>query len=185
MTHWSSTPPSHLLFILSTISCWYWPYLDTMTMPLTMLTPSWYSIIRYTTLDSISTSFYHHHPIHINISPNIESIDFTYSMVPCFYLITCLLTNWNWWIQVSAPIRSWIQLAPLACSDMVVTVSCGTSILMWRKVYIPLGIPHDTYLVLVTNFVLSYIIDQPWATTSSTENPSTPVWGGLIWARPE
>ena len=87
--------------------------LDTMTMPLTMLTPSQHSIIWYTTLDSILTSFYCHHPIHTNISSNI--------WIHLFYIFYIFYsTSFSSWLlaispteterQVLAPIRSWILL---------------------------------------------------------------------------
>ena len=77
-----------------------------------------------------------------------------------------LLTNWNWWMQVLAPIRSWIQLIPLACSNMILTVSCSTSVLMSRKVLF-----HciDLVIWLSTIFVLSHMIDPPLSPTTSVQ----------------
>ena len=78
-----------------------------------------------------------------------HSIHWFYIFYGILFLIwlSVYLTNQNWWMQVLAPIRSWIQLTPLACSDMILTVSCSTGVLMSRKVLfccIDLVIPFCT-----------------------------------------
>ena len=121
-------------------------------MPMIMLTPCQHSIIRYTTLDSISTSFYYHHPIHTNIFPNIDS---TYSMVPHFLID---------YLSIS-PTKT-DECKYLHPSDhgfslphwLILTVSCSTGVLMSRKAY---SIVHTQFTRLGTIFVLSHMIDQP------------------------